>query len=242
MRSSAQFATLRSRLCRGVGFYVDVKPSVASRRGLAGERVSFLHGCAIVVMAVSGAKRRTPVVVVREPRTAPLSAGRSRAGGHRLGRHDPPVVVGRPGPQRRCRSRIGSVGRRCGRWPSVSWSGQASSYGREGHGRALNSVNAVRVVPHPVHQTDPLTEGQTAPRRPVQQADIDRPVSRSRPTPTRGRHRLSPDGQCAAGPGRTVSLRDVEEPQSVVLAEVCEVLAVEGGEGKPVDEAARGDP
>lgn len=48
--------------------------------------------------------------------------GRSPAGGHRLGRHDPPVVVGLPGPQRRCCSRIGSVGRRCGGWPSVSWS------------------------------------------------------------------------------------------------------------------------
>ena len=47
---------------------------VASRRGPAlTERVSFLCGHAVVVLIMSGAKRRTPAVVVREPRTAPLS-------------------------------------------------------------------------------------------------------------------------------------------------------------------------
>ncbi|GIF00101.1 hypothetical protein [Paractinoplanes rishiriensis] len=36
--------------------------------------VSFLRGRAVVVLVMSGAKRRTPVVVAREPTTAPLSA------------------------------------------------------------------------------------------------------------------------------------------------------------------------
>jgi len=38
------------------------------------ERVSFLRGHAVVVLNISGAKRLTPVVEVREPTTAPLSA------------------------------------------------------------------------------------------------------------------------------------------------------------------------
>ena len=71
--------TLRSRWCRGSGLCRGEAP-VASRRGRPAERVSFPRGHAVVVLLVSGAKRRTPVVVVRKPRTAPLSAeGRRRA-------------------------------------------------------------------------------------------------------------------------------------------------------------------
>jgi hypothetical protein len=38
------------------------------------------------------------------------------------------------------------------RRPAVSRSGHASAYGRQCHDRPRNSVNAVRVVPHPVHR------------------------------------------------------------------------------------------
>ena len=49
--------------------------SVASRRGPAlADWVAFLRGRAVVVLVMSGAKRRIPVVVVRKPRTASLSA------------------------------------------------------------------------------------------------------------------------------------------------------------------------
>ncbi|GIF00091.1 hypothetical protein Ari01nite_75550 [Paractinoplanes rishiriensis] len=58
-----------------------MRSPAASRRGLLWwNGVSVLHGRAVVVLVMSGVKRRTPVVVVREPRAAPLSAeGRLQA-------------------------------------------------------------------------------------------------------------------------------------------------------------------
>ena len=76
MGAGDQFATTRSRwrpssqvLCRCEA------PQWRVWRGPAlAVRVSFLLGRAVVVLAMSGEKRRTPVVVVGAPRAAPLSA------------------------------------------------------------------------------------------------------------------------------------------------------------------------
>src|SRR6266498_5125078 len=80
----------------------------------ADRTTSLLADGFLVVTGMSAVKRRTPSVVVREPRTAPVSAEDPAAGGHRPGRHDPRVVVGRSGPQRRRCWWIGSAGRRYG--------------------------------------------------------------------------------------------------------------------------------
>jgi hypothetical protein len=133
----------------GTRLYVDAKPRVANRRGPAlADRVSFLRGLAVAGLTIWGAKRRTPVVVVREPIGDTFVAGRSPAGGHR----HPPMVVGRPGPRRGHCSWIGSSDGAAADCRRGGWSGQASTDSRQRDDRPLNSVNAVRVVPRPVHR------------------------------------------------------------------------------------------
>jgi len=78
-------------------------------------------------------------------------------------RHDPRVVDGRSGPRHRSRSWIRRPDDAAAGASRSDWLTGASAYGRKRHDRALNSVNAVRIVHRPVHDELPCEPATRCP-------------------------------------------------------------------------------
>jgi hypothetical protein len=90
---------------------------------------AILHDRALVVLTMSEAKRRTPIVVVRDPRTAPMSADDRQQAITALA-----VMIHEwwSGDQGRSANAVRGSDQSGGAagGPAVNWSGHASTYGR----------------------------------------------------------------------------------------------------------------